>query len=142
MERPWRDHEDDGAGDADDVPAGDAEEEVAHVHDAGEAEHEGKFLLREGDESGIEEVAGEQGEDDRQAAFKAVVEQGDGDPDHAVNGELFEDAGVEHGGGGRRGGISGRRPGMEGEEADEDAEADEEEQEDGVCVRAGEEMAG
>ena len=43
------DHEDDRAADADDVPAGDAEEEVAHVHDAGEADHGGQFLLREGD---------------------------------------------------------------------------------------------
>ena len=129
------DHEDDRAGDADDVPAGDAEKEVAHVHDAGKADHEGQFLLGEGDETGVEEIADEQREDERQASLEAVMEHRDGDPDQAVDGEFLQDAGVEHGGGGRRGGISGRRPGMEREKSDENAEADEQEREDDVLRR-------
>ena len=69
--KAMRHHENDHAGDADDVPAGHAEEEIAHVHDAGEADHERQFLLREGDKARVEEITDEQGEDDGQAGAQS-----------------------------------------------------------------------
>ena len=60
-------------------------------------------------------------------SLEAVVQHRNGDADHAVDGEFLQDTGVEHGGGGRRGGITGRRPRMEGKETDENAEADQQE---------------
>ena len=62
------------------------------------------------------------------------MEHRDGDADHAVDGKFFQDARVKHGGGGRRGGITGRRPGMEGKETDEDTESDQEEEKDDILL--------
>lgn len=50
-------HEEDGAGEADQVMTGDAEENVTHVHDRGMPEHEVQFPLGDSDESDPEDVA-------------------------------------------------------------------------------------
>ena len=59
--------------------------------------------------------------------FRSFGQERQGDADQAVEAEFFQHAGVEHGRGRGRGGISRRRPGVERKERDEDAKADEQE---------------
>ena len=58
--------------------------------------------------------------------MQSFGDEGDGDAEHSVEAEFFQDAGVEHRGGGGSAGVGGCRPGVEGEEGNEGAEADDE----------------
>ena len=50
-------HEENGAGQADQMVTSDAEEDISHVHDRGMPEHEVQFPLRDSDESDPQDVA-------------------------------------------------------------------------------------
>jgi hypothetical protein len=67
-------------------------------------------------------------EEEVRELLDALGEDRHGEAEEAVEPELFEHAGVQHGGGGRGGRRRLRGPGVEGEEGDEDAEAEEHEQ--------------
>ena len=57
--KPMGKHQNGGAGGAEDVGAGDAEKNVAHVHDAGVTEHPIEAALRNRDQADVDDVAQE-----------------------------------------------------------------------------------
>ena len=132
-------HLDDGAGDADLVERHEAEQDEAHVADAGVADDELEVFLDEGDQGAIDDADdGEESEDVAPGAEaedvvapgrEAEREEGHGNAEAAVGTELHDDAGEQHGGCGGRGDVSGGRPGVEGPQAGEDGKAYEDERE-------------
>ena len=101
-----------------DIQRGDAEENVTHVHHARIAQHQVELLLRDGDQADVDDIADEQNEQQARPRFRSFRQQRQGDADETVEAELLQHAGMQHGGGRGRGGISGRRPGVEREKRD------------------------
>ena len=131
------DHHQDHAADADDVEGGDAEKRVTHVHNRAVTDHLFQIALGDGDETDVEHVAAdrEQGQPTGPVS-DAQGQQGRGDLHQAVETELLQHTGMEHGGGAGRGTVAKRRPSVEGEERNEDTEAKEQEAEDYVLIGA------
>ena len=135
-EEAVRDHDQHRARHADEIQGGDAEEDKAHVGDAGIADEPVEVLLAHGDPAAIEEVAEAEPGEDRRPVARGVREQRQGDANQAVEAELLEHTGMEHGGGGGSGAVAEGRPGVKGPERDKNPEAKQEQREDEV-LRAG-----
>ena len=118
-------HEHRRTGETDGISGGDAEEDVAHVHDGRIAEHRVEALLRDGDEADVEDVQHQQNQEQVRPLFRALGEQRDGDAHQSVETELFQHARVQHRGRSRRAGVCAGCPRVEWDERDEHAEADE-----------------
>jgi len=125
-----RDHHQHRARDSDEVQGGDAQEDEAHVGDAGVAHQAVEVLLAHGHPAAIEEVAQAQPGEDRHPVARRIRQQRQRDADQAVEAELLEHAGMEHGGGGGGGAVARRRPGVERPERDQDAEPEQQQRED------------
>ena len=132
-------HLDDRAGEADLIERHQAEQDEAHVADAGVADDEFEVLLHQRDHRAVDDADdGEHGEDIAPGAeaehveapgSEAEREQRHGDAQAAVGAQLHHDAGEQHGSGRGRGDVAGRRPGVEGPQAGENREADEDQRE-------------
>ena len=118
-------HEQRRAGEAERVKRRDAEEDVAHVHHAGIAEHGVEPLLGDGDEPHVEDVPREQEEEQIGPVLRRAGHQRERDAEQAVEAEFLEHTGVQHRGGGGSRGVGLGCPGVEREERDQDAEAEE-----------------
>ena len=123
-EEAVRDHHQHRAGHPDEVQAGNAEEDKAHVGDAGIADEPVEVLLAHGDPAAIDQVAQAEPGEDLHPVVRGVRQQRQGDADQAVEAELLQHAGMEHGGGGGSGAVAERRPGVKRPERDQDAEAE------------------
>ncbi len=139
--KPVGEHQGRGAGQAEEIAAGDAEEDIAHVHDAGVAEHPIEFLLRDRGQADVDDVAEQEDDEEPGPMFRAFREHRNSDAEQTVEAEFFQNAGVEHGGRSGGGGIRFGRPGVKGEERDENSEPDQEEQID-MVLRGGGNLSG
>ena len=123
-EEAVRDHDQHRARHPDDIQGGNAEEDKAHVGDAGIADEPVEILLAHGDPAAIDEVAQAKPGEDLHPVLGGSGKQRQGDANQAVEAELLEHAGMEHGGGGGSGAVAERRPGVKRPERDENPEAE------------------
>src|ERR1019366_9796221 len=91
-----------------------------------------EILLAHGHKAAIDKVAQAKPGEDRRPVLGGLGKQRQGDANQAVEPELLEHAGMEHGGGSRSGGIPERSPGMKRPERDENPEAKQQQREDEV----------
>ncbi len=131
-----RDHEEHHAAGADGRKRRDAEEAIAHVHHRAVTQHLLEVALGHRHEADDQHVAdrGEQRQLPRPVRG-AERQQREGDLDEAVEAELLEHAGVQHGGRARGRAVAQRGPGVERPERNQDAEAEHQQAERVVLCR-------
>ena len=87
--KPVSKHQNGGAGGAKDVGAGDAEENIAHVHDAGITEHPIEASLRDRDQADVDDVGQEKDQQYAGPLSRAIREQRQGQAKQAVKSKFF-----------------------------------------------------
>ena len=98
-EETVRDHDQHRAGDADEVQAGDPEENEAHVRHAGIADEQVQIFLAHRDPADIQNISDAEPRDDVRPALRSLRQEWQRDTDQTVQAELFQHARVQHGGG-------------------------------------------
>ena len=126
---------------AEQCAAGDAEENVTHVHHARIAEHPIEALLRDGDQPDVDDVAEQEHNQKRVPLLRALRQKRERDTQKAVKPEFFQHARMQHRGGRRGGSVGFRRPGVEREERDQNAEPDQQQQKN-IALGAGRDLGG
>ena len=124
----------------DDREASQPEEGVAHVHHRAITQHHFEILLGHRDKSDDKDVTQREPNNPREPVVGASGQEWRGYLQEAIEPELFQDPGVEHGRTGRRDGIAFGRPTVEREKRNQNPEAEKEQREDIVLHRFGERL--
>ncbi len=118
-------------------PGGEAEEDVAHVHDGGVREDVVEALLMDGDEAHDEDVPQKHVEQSLLHPFglEALRQERQSDAEQTIETEFLQHATVQHGDRSWRGSIGGSGPGMQREEGNQRAEAEQKHEGHGGLLR-------
>ncbi len=127
-----RNHDEHRAGHADEVQAGDAEENEAHVRHTRIADEQVQILLPHCHPADVKNVAEAEPGEKSHPVVCGLRHQRQRDANQAVKPEFLQHAGVQHGGRRRGGAVAQRRPRMERPERNQNAEAEQQQREDEI----------
>ena len=136
-----REHQSRRAVHPENVRAGDPEKNVAHVHHARIAEHPIEPLLRDRDQSDVNDVPEQQDDEQVVPVLRAFRQKRNRQTQQAVESEFLQHSGVQHRRRRRSRGVRFRRPGVKWKKRNENAESDQQHQIN-VVLRIGGDLTG